>query len=127
MGCNILVVDDSKLARMAISKALNVDHPDWVRLEARNADEALEHVKSLNVDIALIDFNMPGRDGLTLAAELRQLKPGLPVAIVSANHQDEIIQRARATGAVFLQKPLIEQALRQFLDDAVRQLTAETR
>ena len=41
MGYRILVVDDSKLARMAVAKALNALHPDWTRVEAANADEAL--------------------------------------------------------------------------------------
>jgi Response regulator containing CheY-like receiver domain and AraC-type DNA-binding domain len=41
--------------------------------------------------MALIDFNMPGRDGLQLAADLRVVHPGMPLAVVSANHQDEIV------------------------------------
>ena len=42
-------------------------------------------------DIALLDFNMPGRDGLALAAELRALKPDMPLALISANTQHEIV------------------------------------
>ena len=42
MSYTILIVDDSKLARMAVIKALNSLHPDWVRLEASNADEAVK-------------------------------------------------------------------------------------
>ena len=41
MGYRVLVVDDSKLARMAVAKALATLHPDWTRIEAANADEAL--------------------------------------------------------------------------------------
>ena len=37
----ILVVDDSKLARMAMAKALNAVRPEWTRIEAGSADEAL--------------------------------------------------------------------------------------
>ena len=51
---------------------------------------------------------MPGRDGLHLAAELRRLKPGMPLAVISANHQVEVVTRAREVGATFLQKPLTE-------------------
>ena len=61
---------------------------------------------------------MPGRDGLVLAAELRNAKPSLPIAVLSANHQTEIVARAQAVGASFLYKPLTEQALRDFLDGA---------
>jgi DNA-binding NtrC family response regulator len=64
------------------------------------------------------------RDGLELAAELRQINPRLPVAVISANHQQQIVNRARAVGATFLPKPLVEQALKEFLQSAVRELEA---
>ena len=76
MSYRVLVVDDSKLARMAVAKALTALHPDWTRVEAANADEALALAKTDSFDIAILDFNMPGRDGLALAAELLALKPG---------------------------------------------------
>ena len=41
MSYKVLVVDDSKLARMAVAKALSVLQPGWTRVEAANADEAL--------------------------------------------------------------------------------------
>ena len=74
--------------------------------------------------MALLDFNMPGRDGLHLAAELRDLDPAMPIAIISANHQEEIVRRAHDVGAAFLPKPLTEQTLSEFVALAVRQLTA---
>ena len=73
-------------------------------------------------DVALLDFNMPGRDGLQLAAELLAMRPSTPLAVVSANHQEEIVSRARDIGAVFLSKPLSDQAFGAFLQDAVRRL-----
>jgi DNA-binding NtrC family response regulator len=124
MGYRVLVVDDSKLARMAVAKALTAIHPDWTRVEAANADEALALAKSSSFDMAILDFNMPGRDGLQLAAEMLALKPGLPLAVISANHQVEVVTRAREVGAIFLQKPLTEKALNEFAADAVKRLSA---
>ena len=115
MSYRVLVVDDSKLARMAVAKALTAAHPDWKRVEAANADEALSFAKSDSFDLAILDYNMPGRDGLTLAAELIALKPALPLALISANHQVEVVTKAREVGATFLQKPLTEKALVDFL------------
>jgi len=123
MSYTILIVDDSKLARMAVKRALDALHPDWTRLEAANADEALKALKQGDPDIALLDLNMPGRSGLDLAAELRESKPGMPVAVISANHQQEILNRARAIGATFLPKPLTEEALGEFLTAAMHDLT----
>jgi CheY-like chemotaxis protein len=124
MKYRVLVVDDSKLARMAVAKALNALHADWARLEAANADEALGLAETNSFDLAILDFNMPGRDGLVLAAELLALKPGMPLAVISANHQVEVVTRAREVGATFLQKPLTEKALAEFLADATKRLAA---
>jgi CheY-like chemotaxis protein len=127
MTYRVLIVDDSKLARMAMARALNNLYPGWTRMEATNADEALALAKSSAVDIALVDFNMPGRDGLGLAAEIRALQPQTPIALISANVQQEIVDRAGQIGAAFLAKPLSEAALGGFLSDAAARLKAASR
>ncbi len=115
MTYRILVVDDSKLARMALAKAFVALRPDWTRVEASSAEEALALVKASHFDVALLDFNMPERDGLHLAAELKDLRPGLALALISANHQKEIVDRAHGIGATFLAKPVTEKMLGDFL------------
>jgi CheY-like chemotaxis protein len=122
MAYKVLVVDDSKLARMAVAKILRKLQPDWTSVEAANAEEAVAALAAAKPDVALLDFNMPGKDGLSLAADIHAAHPGMPVAVVSANIQTEIAVRARAAGAVFLAKPLTEQALGQFLEGARVQL-----
>ena len=125
MPYRVLIVDDSKLARMAVVKALNALQPDWSRIEASNADEALARINEEPPDIVLLDFNMPGKDGLVFAAELNQSNPQIVVAVISANRQVEVINRAQAVGAMFLPKPLTEKALSDFLSAAVaRRATA---
>src|SRR5688500_4432874 len=95
----LLIVDDSKLARMAVIKALNSCYPDWQRVEAGSAVDALKAVKQEKPHIAIVDFNMPHKDGLDLAVDLRALTPDMPIGIISANTQQEVIDRARALGA----------------------------
>ena len=120
MTYKVLIVDDSKLARMSVIKTLSALHPDWSRFEAGNADEALTQIEQQLPDIVLLDFNMPGKDGLVFAAELQQRHSRMSVALISANRQVEVIERAQAAGAAFLAKPLTENALREFLDEAVK-------
>lgn len=122
MTYNLLIVDDSKLARMSAIKALKTLYPDWNKAEATNAEEAIALAGKKAFDIALLDFNMPGRDGLHLAADLRAAHPAMQLAVISANHQDEIVARAKAVGAAFLQKPLTERALGEFLRGATEKL-----
>jgi DNA-binding NarL/FixJ family response regulator len=127
MTYSVLIVDDSKLARMAVAKALKTLYPDWTRVEATNADEALALAKQALPDIALLDFNMPGRDGLELAGDFRALNPDMPVAVISANLQQEIVAKAGDAGASFLPKPLTQDALDGFLKSAIERLNAAGR
>jgi|SRR5688572_849948 CheY-like chemotaxis protein len=122
----LLIVDDSKLARMAVAKVLNSCHPDWPRVEAGSAPDALKAIRDEKPDIAIVDFNMPNRDGLALVADLRAVTPDMPIGVISANHQQEVVDRARALGAAFLPKPLTEKALREFLASASQRLRGAT-
>ena len=122
MNYNILIVDDSKLARMVVTSAMRRIRPDWTVVEATSGDEALAAVANGSVQIALVDFNMPGMDGLELVAKLRQTQPAMPIAVVSANLQDEIISRARELNAAFVGKPLTDEALEAFLKGAALRL-----
>ena len=124
MAITVLVVDDSKLARIVMAKAITALQPDWTRVEAGNADEALSAVDKQQIDVVILDFNMPGKDGLTLAEELRARFPAMPIAIATANVQDEVVARARAANATFISKPITEDGLRGFLSGAALRLRA---
>ena len=118
----VLIVDDSRLARLVASKIVKQLKPEWELVEASNASEALAAASGRTIDVALIDFNMPGRDGLELAGELRQTYPDIPIAIVSANIQDEVVARARAVNAAFVAKPVTEDGLSGFVSGAALRL-----
>lgn len=118
----VLLVDDSKLARIVAGKTIAALQPDWRRVEASNADDALALIKTETIDLAVLDFNMPGKDGLELAAELRAAYPHMPIAIITANVQNEIIARARELNATFVGKPVTEEAIKGFLSGAALRL-----
>lgn len=118
----LLIVDDSKLARIVAAKAVAALQPEWRRLEAGSATEALARLAEGGVDVALLDYNMPERNGLMLAAEMRALYPDMPVALLTANVQDEIIAQARGLRLAFVPKPATEDGLRGFLAAAALRL-----
>lgn len=122
MGTTVLIVDDSKLARIVLGKTIAALQPDWTRVEASNADEAIAVIDANAIDVAILDYNMPGRDGLALAEELRARFPTMPIAVATANVQDEIISRARAANATFIPKPVNEEGMRGFLSGAALRL-----
>jgi CheY-like chemotaxis protein len=120
----VLIVDDSKLARIVVGKALAALQPNWERIEAGTAEEAMGLLESRPVDVVILDYNMPGRSGLDLAEDLRERFPQMPIALATANVQDEIIARARAAQVTFVPKPINEDALRGFVSGAALQLRA---
>jgi CheY-like chemotaxis protein len=122
MPVKVLVVDDSKLARIVVGKALTELQPEWQRVEAGSAAQALQIMADAPADIALIDYNMADKDGLALATELREAHPELPIAIITANIQDEVVARARAIGAAFVAKPLTVDGLEDFISGAALRL-----
>jgi CheY-like chemotaxis protein len=127
MPITVLIVDDSKLARIVAGKALTALQPAWQRVEASSADDAMLKLAEHPIDIALLDYNMPGKNGLDLAAELRGQYPAMPIAVITANIQDEIIAQARAVNAAFISKPLTEEGLRGFLSGAALRLRAASK
>lgn len=122
MERTVLVVDDSKLARMVVNGIIRRVQPDWTTVEATCARQALEILADGPVDVVLIDFNMPDMDGLVLTARIRENHPDMPIAIVSANAQEPIIARARTLDAAFLEKPLSDGPLASFLSGAALRL-----
>ncbi|WP_068087116.1 response regulator [Novosphingobium rosa] len=125
MPITVLIVDDSKLARIVAGKALAALQPEWDKLEAGSAAQAIDVIASQAPDLALIDFNMSEKDGLELAGDLRVLYPDMPIAIITANIQDEIIARAREIGAAFVAKPVTADALEPFLSGAALRLRSK--
>jgi CheY-like chemotaxis protein len=114
----VLIVDDSKLARIVLKKAVGALKPDWTHREAATSEDALVELKDHTVDLAIVDFNMPGRNGLDLAEEIRREGGTMPIALVTANIQDDIIARARALNVTFVAKPVTEDSLRGFVSGA---------
>lgn len=118
MTLKVLIVDDSRLARMAVVRALTRLRPGFTYVEAGHPDEAVSLMRAETAQAAVVDFNMPGRDGLALVAELQAIAPGISIAVLSANAQEEIIAGANKLGATFLVKPLTEPAFETFLAEA---------
>lgn len=118
----VLIVDDSKLARIVVGKAIAAVQPDWRRVEAGTAEEAEDAVEQGGVDLMIVDYNMPGCNGLELAERMRARFADMPIALATANVQDEIIAKARAINVTFVPKPITEEGLRGFLTGAALRL-----
>jgi two-component system, chemotaxis family, chemotaxis protein CheY len=95
----ILVVDDSRSARMMIGATLLKGR--YTVMEACDGKEALVYARSKRPDLVLADYYMPGMDGLELIIQLRKL-PGFsvtPMLVLTTESGPEHRQRAQQAGA----------------------------
>ena len=117
MAKNILIVDDSRLARLLIKAVIDDVLPGSAITEADNANNALDLAKDVKAfDISIIDFNMPGRTGLELYAALASVVDIKKKALLTANLQNAIRDEAEAVGVTFLSKPIDQVVFRQFIE-----------
>lgn len=128
---NVLIVDDETLAREHLSRLLNAVG-GYTPLEpaATHGEEALSLIESLKPDVVLLDIQMPGLDGLQVAAKLCERE--LPPAVVFCVAPDEFsIQALQDSGVSYVLKPVSAETLTAALKDAHRpnrvQLAALTR
>ena len=112
---SVLIVDDSAMSRMVLSKIIADLHPDWKVEAAEHADAALALVANQSFDIFTIDFNMPGLNGLELAALLKPLFPYAKMALLTANVQAAIKEKAQALDIQFIPKPITADNISAFI------------
>lgn len=113
----VLIVDDSRVSRLISSSILKKLRPEVEIIEAADGSAALSAVNGITVDMGIFDLNMPGMDGLELAQEIRNQQPDTRIALLTANVQDSVRERAEAMGISFFRKPITENVISQILDE----------
>lgn len=116
MTTNILLLDDSRVARLAVRRIITADFPDIALTDTSDIVEFETLLDRERFDLVLVDYNMPHENGLTVSSRLLEKHPGIRVALLTANIQSAIQQKAAALGIGFLAKPLRPDALHGLLD-----------
>lgn len=102
----VLVVEDDRSISMAISMSLKA--MGYEIITASDAVTAVAQARKLRPDVVVLDINLPGGDGFTVAERLQQMvqSSAIPVIFITASKQSGLRERAEALGAVhFLEKP----------------------
>jgi CheY-like chemotaxis protein len=106
----VLVVDDSAGARQLVGSVLTGQ--GFETLVAGDADEGLAKLESERFDALVVDYAMPGSDGVELVRAVRKILPALPVVMVSAVADEEDQARAWSAGVdAYLDKSDLRQGL----------------
>lgn len=109
-----LVVDDDRRIVKTTCDILKIK--GYESIFAYSGEEAVEIVKADMPDFVLMDYKMPGIDGVEALRQMHQIAPTLPVVLVSAYATEEMIDAAKQAGAyAVLSKPLNFQMVLSFL------------
>jgi len=130
VAVRIVIAEDEALIRLDLKETLEAEGYEVVGAVGRG-DEAVELVKELHPDLAILDIKMPGMDGIAAAREITRSRRAA-VLILTAFSQRDLVEQARDAGAFYyLVKPFqtsdlipaIEVALGRFAD--MRAMEAE--
>ncbi|TCC01828.1 response regulator transcription factor [Kribbella soli] len=99
MSIRLLIADDQALVRGALAALLDLEPDLEVVSEVGRGDEVIEAAKSARPDVALLDVEMPGLDGIEAAAALRTAVPGVRVLMVTTFGRPGYLRRAMEAGA----------------------------
>lgn len=94
----ILVVEDSELDRRLIHFLLR-KRQDWNVILVNSAESAVEVLDVIPVDMVLSDIRLPGEDGFSLLAQIRNETPRLPVVMMTGSGDEELVMRVLDEGA----------------------------
>jgi len=95
----ILIADDHAILRRGLKEILVDELKDAIFAEAGNAQQVLTDVRKQAWDLVILDITMPGRSGLDLLRDLKQLQPELPVLVLSMHPEDQYAKRVLRSGA----------------------------
>jgi DNA-binding NarL/FixJ family response regulator len=97
----ILIVDDHAMVRQGIAALLEHAHPGTQVLQACDSAEGLAlAARHDDVDAVFLDLSMPGMDGMDALTAFGTLRPALPVIVLTAAEDQDVVRKAFAAGAL---------------------------
>ena len=100
MSVRVLLAEDQAMVRGALSALLSLEEDVEIVAEASRGDEVLPAALDSFPDVALLDIEMPGGDGLSAAAALRERLPSCRVIILTTFGRAGYLKRAMESGAL---------------------------
>ena len=100
MTIRVLLAEDQAMVRGALSALLDLEEDVEIVAEASRGDEVVPAALDASPDVALLDIEMPGGDGLSAAAALKENLPSCRVVILTTFGRAGYLRRAMQSGAV---------------------------
>jgi two-component system, NarL family, response regulator DesR len=124
MTIRLLIADDQELVRAALCALLDLEEDFEIVASVGRGDEVTSATKAHHPDVALLDIEMPGLDGLAAAAVLSEQVPACRVVILTTFGRPGYLRRAMESGAVGF---VVKDAPAEVLAAAIRRVMAGER
>ena len=95
----VLIADDHPIVRQGLRQILAETGDIEVKAEASAGQEALDIIRRHPLDAVVLDFSMPGTNGLDTLKQIKEERPRLPVLVLSIHPEDQYAVRALRAGA----------------------------
>jgi CheY-like chemotaxis protein len=114
-GATILVVEDEDFHRLILKRVLEKN--GYRVLDAAHGSAGLEIMRTLKVDLAIVDLEMPIMDGMEFTKWVKEIDPNFPVIIVTAHAANFSPQNILAANIeAFIQKPIATEELLRVIE-----------
>jgi DNA-binding NarL/FixJ family response regulator len=98
MRTRFLIVDDSELVRKSLRTVLQAN-PDWeICGEAADGETALKLFRELHPNVVILDFQMPGINGIETARRMSEVAPAVPIVLFTQHASPDLERHAREAG-----------------------------
>jgi CheY-like chemotaxis protein len=114
---NVLVVDDDPSMRQLLADIIHRE--GHLTVSAESAERALELLPLWSFQIAFLDQNLPGMEGLLLGEYLRRSNPDLILALVTGEDDPRVERRTKEIGVTFIAKPFDNTDIRRVIESYV--------
>nr|WP_313405254.1 response regulator transcription factor [Pseudomonas sp.] len=96
---NLMIVDDHTIMREGLKRLFELDKDIHIAAEAADGLQALERLRTMHVDLLLLDISMPGLSGEALISRLVHQHPRLPILVLSMHNDPHVAMRVLRSGA----------------------------
>jgi two-component system invasion response regulator UvrY len=94
-----LLVDDHKIIREGLKQILLIHFPSSSFDEGSSAEDVVDKIADFEYDVVICDISMPGRSGLDVLKQVKELRPKMPILILSMHPEEHFAVRALKAGA----------------------------
>ena len=94
----ILIADDHPIFREGLAKVISRDAKLRVVAEAENGDEAIARLAELRPDVAVLDLDMPGRDGFAVTRAAQEARLAVKIIVLTMHNNEELFRTALDLG-----------------------------